>query len=155
MNMDQTYNWISEMVPEDVYRKNLEIAESIYKDYSSAIDRAGLGPRNKKRLKQVIDDYTSIKWMYACREEWLLLVLAAVTGFFVNAFETQIRYAPMPFRKQITYQKLCSRMDCVDLLRPEEKKKILETAGFSVKTGSGHEFISVNYMDIIRKYRAA
>lgn len=43
MNMDQTYNWINEMVPEDVYRKNLEIAESIYKDYSSAIDRAGLG----------------------------------------------------------------------------------------------------------------
>ena len=143
------------MVPEDVYRKNLEIAASIYKDYSEAIDRAGLGPRNKKKLKQVIDDYTSVKWMYACREEWLLLVLAAVTGFFVNAFETQIRYAPMPFRRQITYQKLCSRMDCVDLLRPEEKKKILETAGFSVKTESGHEFISVNYMDIIRKYRAA
>jgi len=155
MNMDQTYNWISEMVPEDVYRKNLEIAASIYKDYSEAIDRAGLGPRNKKKLKQVIDDYTSVKWMYACREEWLLLVLAAVTGFFVNAFETQIRYAPMPFRRQITYQKLCSRMDCVDLLRPEEKKRILETAGFSAEAGSGRECVSVNYMDIIRKYRAA
>ena len=155
MNMDQTYNWISEMVPEDVYRKNLEIAASIYKDYSEVIDRAGLGPRNKKKLKQVIDDYTSVKWMYACREEWLLLVLAAVTGFFVNAFETQIRYAPMPFRKQITYEKLCSRMDCVDLLRPEEKKRILETAGFSAEAGSGRECVSVNYMDIIRRYRAA
>lgn len=155
MSTDQTYSWISEMVPEDVYRKNLEIAASIYKDYSEVIDRAGLGPRNKKKLKQVIDDYTSVKWMYACREEWLLLVLAAVTGFFVKAFETQNRYAPMPFKKQITYEKLCSRMDCVDLLRPEEKKRILETAGFRAEAGPGRECVSVNYMDIIRRYRAA
>lgn len=155
MSTDQTYSWISEMVPEDVYRKNLEIAASIYKDYSEVIDRAGLGPRNKKKLKQVIDDYTSVKWMYACREEWLLLVLAAVTGFFVKAFETQNRYAPMPFKKQITYEKLCSRMDCVDLLRPEEKKRILETAGFRAEEGPGRECVSVNYMDIIRRYRAA
>ena len=39
------------MVPEDVYWKNLKAAASIYKDCSEVIDRAGLGPRNKKRLK--------------------------------------------------------------------------------------------------------
>lgn len=156
--MDNIYRkeeWMSSLVPEAVYRKNTDTAASIYKDYCAVIDLAGLGPRNKKKLRQVIDEYTSIKWMYACKEEWILLVLAAVTGFFVNAFETQIRYAPAPFRKQITYENLCARMDCVDLLRPGEKKKILAAAGFAAEIKSGYKCVTVNYMDIVRRYRAA
>lgn len=156
--MDNIYHkeeWMTSLVPEAVYRKNMETAASIYKDYSSVIDLAGLGPRNKKKLRQVINQYTCIKWMYACKDEWILLVLAAVTGFFVNAFETQIKYAPAPFRKQITYENLCSRMDCVDLLRPEERKKILAAAGFKTEMRSGYECRSVSFIDIVRRYRAA
>ena len=147
--------WITTLVPEEVYRKNLETAAAIYKDYSTVIDRAGLGSRNKKKLKQVIDEYTTVKWMYACREEWLLLVLAAVTSFFVKAFKTQIRYSPSAFKEHITYEYLCRHMDCVDLLRPAEKREILEEAGFDLEKEAYSGGPVINYMDIIRRYRAA